>query len=365
MNLPFRIGAPHDEPVVSVDGAFDAPGLNLSHWPGNTTPADLKHDLSTGIALNFARLDPEERERRAAGCVEVLNNHYDTDGVCSALAVLQPERALRIQDGLLEAALAGDFFRAPSERGLAIDATVSRLVDAERSPLALAGMTDEQRQNTALADALERVPRMLEHGIESETVLWHDMLEAWRSDTRDLQSAVFDDLVHLDYAVWTGPMGRASSRDGAGTFDPGRHALWGRTEADRVLVLGPTAAGTTCRFLLSTVSWFDLVSRTAHARPDLAKLASQLNALEGTDADASTCWRHESMGGASPELWFGEAHASNYEEHADAWLRPSGLDPLVLKARVTDAVRAAWTFPDDDDDDLSMDDLQLTRGLDS
>jgi hypothetical protein len=364
MNLPFRIGGVNDEPVVSVDGAFDAPGLNLSHWPGNTTPTDLKHDLSTGIALNFARLNPAVRERRAAGCVEVLNNHYDTDGVCSAFAVLEPERALQLADGLLEAAWAGDFFRAPSQRGLAIDATVTRLVDANLSPLALSELDDTERQNAALADALERVPRMLEHGIESEAALWQDMVQAWRADSADLESAVFDDLIHLDYAVWTGALGRTSSRDGATTFDPGRHALWGKTEADRVLVLGQSASGTTCRFLLSTVSWFDLVTRKAHARPDLGALAARLNELEGTSPAAAVCWRHESIGGASPELWFGEAHASNYEEHADPWLHPSGLDPLALKARITDAVRAAWTFPDDDDD-LSLDDLLLTDGLGS
>ena len=75
MQLPFRIqGDPGSEPVVSVDGAFGAPGLNLSHWPGNTTPPDLRHDLSTGAALAFAALSPEERARRAEGCVAVASS---------------------------------------------------------------------------------------------------------------------------------------------------------------------------------------------------------------------------------------------------------------------------------------------------
>ena len=45
MKLPVRIlldpeVSPEDpgEPLLSVDGAWGAPGLNLSHWPGNKTP---------------------------------------------------------------------------------------------------------------------------------------------------------------------------------------------------------------------------------------------------------------------------------------------------------------------------------------
>ena len=52
MDLPVRIvDGPPAEPVITVDGAIGAPGLNLSHWPGNTTPKELRHDLSTGSAL--------------------------------------------------------------------------------------------------------------------------------------------------------------------------------------------------------------------------------------------------------------------------------------------------------------------------
>ena len=66
--LPVRIiTAPHASAlpavVVSVDGLTGLPGLHLSHWPGNATPSELRHDLSTGCALAFARLAPEERRR--------------------------------------------------------------------------------------------------------------------------------------------------------------------------------------------------------------------------------------------------------------------------------------------------------------
>ena len=45
-----------DVPFLCVDGVVEA-GLNLSHWPGNRTPAHLKADTSTEMALNLAR-DP-------------------------------------------------------------------------------------------------------------------------------------------------------------------------------------------------------------------------------------------------------------------------------------------------------------------
>ena len=82
MNLPYRFQEePGEEAVISVDGTFGAPGLNLSHWPGNTTPKDLRHDLSTGSALLFARLEPADRERRAAGCVAVAVGNSSHAGV--------------------------------------------------------------------------------------------------------------------------------------------------------------------------------------------------------------------------------------------------------------------------------------------
>src|SRR5207249_11942466 len=91
MNLPIRLlDRAIAERVISVDGAWDQPGLNLSHWPGNATPSELKHDLSTGIALRFARLDEARRNELAAGCVAIANNRFDTGGLCPRVAVRPP-----------------------------------------------------------------------------------------------------------------------------------------------------------------------------------------------------------------------------------------------------------------------------------
>ncbi|HZO09437.1 MAG TPA: DUF6687 family protein, partial [Myxococcota bacterium] len=123
-----------EERVVSVDGAWDQPGLNLSHWPGNATPKELRHDLSTGAALNFGRLAAEARARLAAGCRAIANNHFDTDGACAVFAVRHPELALPREKGLLEAAAAGDFYQVPSEKAFVLDAVITNLADPARSP---------------------------------------------------------------------------------------------------------------------------------------------------------------------------------------------------------------------------------------
>jgi hypothetical protein len=159
-------------------------------------------------------------------------------------------------------------------------------------------------------------------------------------------------VTHLDLCVWTAPQGRASARPGPTggselrTFDPGRHPLFGSTRADRVLVIGPKGAGATYRFLLSTLSWFDLVSRKMQPRPDLARLAERLNELEGTGSTDECAWRAQATQSPSPELWFGRADHEMFAEHAPA-LEPSRLSPPIVRRAIADALRASWVFPEE------------------
>jgi len=343
MDLPVRIGeelAP-GERVISVDGAWGAPGLNLSHWPGHATPPELRHDLSTGSALLFAELPAARRAELTAGCTAIVNNHYDTDGVCSLFALRHPELALPRRERLLAAAAAGDFFHFPDERALCVCATVIGLADPERSPWRdrFDGLDERARHEAATHALLEELPAILDGELERFTSLWQPVLEAAQHDVADLALAQRDDLVHLDLAVWTAPHGRTSSRPGApATFDPGRHALFGTSDADRALVVGPGPDGTTYRFLISTVSWFDLVTRTALERPKLERLASELNALEGTAPGDEHAWRTQPSDGPSPELWFGTRENPLFAEHAPC-LSPSRLDVASVRRAVFDAAR--------------------------
>ena len=355
VDLPVKIleVAP-GEPVLSVDGAFDAPGLNLSHWPGNRTPAALKRDLSTGIALAFAELPPDERESMARGCTALVNNHFDTDGILSMFAILNPEQALAHAARLLDAAAAGDLFRCPSEEAFVFDSILTAFGDAERSPRGseLRGLDDRARRQLATEHALSALPGILARDLVPYESIVRAPLETLRADLADLQQAALDDLVHLDFVVRTQGVGMESTQGGTrGCFDPGRHALWGTHLADRQLVLGPSAQGTTCRFLIGTRSFFDMVTETSLPRPDLEALAEQLNDEEGTGSADEVAWRCQHIEGASPELWFGLEGLPNYVEHAGTWLVPSSLDPTRIKSRVLDAVRATWVWPTEPDED--------------
>ncbi len=352
--LPVRIldSCPHER-VISVDGAFDAPGLNLSHWPGNRTPPALKHDLSTGIALAFSRLPVTEQETLARGCTAIVNNHYDTDGLCALFAVAHPTLALPRADRLLAAAAAGDFYQLPSEAAFVVDAIVSDLADPERSPwrARFAGVGDRERHEIVVLAALDELSGWLDGEVEAYAELWNEPLERLRADRAQLAACARDEIVHLDFTVWTASQGARSlaSAEGSG-FDPCRHAIFGGTQSDRVLVLGPTARGTSCRMLFSTLSWFDLVSRHTQPRPDLARLAARLDDLEGTSAGSEMAWRHQAINSPSPELWFGRACLELFSDRAAEVLAPSTLDPQRIKAEILDELRACWVFPEAEPD---------------
>ena len=351
MNLPFRIlDEAGSEPVLSVDGAFGAPGLELSHWPGNRTPAALKRDLSTGIALAFDKLPAQERERLCAGLVAIANNHVDTDGLLALFALQRPAEALAREAQLLAAAEAGDRFRTPTEEAFVLDQIVTALFDEERSPwrAECAGLERRARQEWVSRRCVERLPAWLDGQVAEFEPLWRAPLERLRDDRRDLELARCDDLVHLSSILWSANPEQRSSAPGALGFDPGRHALFGRTRADRVVVLAPSAAGTSCRLIVGTGSFFELVEEVVPARPDLEALAAQLNALEGTRPEGECAWRCDVQAHASPELWFGLPKTETFPEHAGAWLRPSRLELLRLKSLLLESLRAAFVMSDEE-----------------
>src|SRR2546430_17032581 len=106
----------HDEltdvPKLSVDGTV-ANAVHFSHWQGNQTPASVKADTSTEVALNL--VGTPNREELTRGIDLVTNNHFDTDGVLSVWTVLTGARALELRDRLIPAAEAGDFSEFTNE----------------------------------------------------------------------------------------------------------------------------------------------------------------------------------------------------------------------------------------------------------
>src|SRR6266852_2558469 len=115
-------------PKLSVDGTVDN-AIHFSHWKGNQTPASVKADTSTEIALNLAAAP--NRAELTGGIDLVTNNHFDTDGVLSVWTVLTGERALPLRDKLIAAAEAGDFSEMSTEDGV----RASIVVQGSESPI--------------------------------------------------------------------------------------------------------------------------------------------------------------------------------------------------------------------------------------
>ena len=348
MELPIRyLFEPGLERVISVDGAFGAPGLNLSHWPGHCTPASLRRDLSTQTAIAFAGLDPREQSELARDCTAIVNNHYDTDGNCAMFAVRHPELALSREAALVAAAAAGDLFQGSDELGFSIDCIVSAVADVERSPIAaqLSDLADAERFRRASEFLFLHLPRLLDGDLSGFEALFAQQLDALRLDQADLARAAKDDITHLDWCVWTAAAGSGSSRPGSrGRFDPGRHALFSGAARNVALAVGPRDGGCTYRMVVSTLSWFEMPSREAQPRASLEELAAALNRMEGVSDEAILSWRCHPSATPSPELWFGKAQPMLFAEHNDA-LESSRLAPAIVRRTIAQGLRDALRLP--------------------
>src|SRR6266849_3810308 len=162
MRFEYYSDAIATSPKLSVDGTVDN-AIHLSHWKGNETPASVKADTSTEIALNLvAAPDPDKLTQ---GIDLVTNNHFDTDGVLSVWTVLTGAPALELHDKLIATAEAGDFSELSTEDGvrasIVIQGSESPIDEDPGSPLArqLAGesVDDDARAYELVLPHVERV----------------------------------------------------------------------------------------------------------------------------------------------------------------------------------------------------------------
>ncbi|MBL8728144.1 MAG: hypothetical protein JNM25_06920 [Planctomycetes bacterium] len=288
-------------------------GPNLSHWPGNRTPGKWKADLSTGIALRFARAAAAEQEQFLGGVEVVLNDHYDTDGFGSLLAILRPEVAFAREELLLAAAATGDFGSWHTWRGFAIDRIVARLAEPD-SPVAGAfrGVDDPAELSLRRYEwLLEHAPAVLD-GPGAFAPLYQDELAAVQGELDAGLRGALDrrNWRDLDFAVVTspGPCHRMTLNTLAG--------------AHRVLHVEQRADGRRYRYHDRTESWFELVTFQPRPRLDLRPLAAHLAELEpGHDGAA---WNADAPTEPIPELYFGVPSTQEYGRITRE-LRPSRL----------------------------------------
>jgi len=168
------------EKSICVDGLVLGADLDLSHWMNNKTPTEYKADLSTEIVFKWLKIQAAAKypSREFLNAV-VLNNHFDTDGLMSAWALLEPEKALDYESAMVSAAGAGDFGEwGLSDRGMILDIVFSKLGKQAGSDKA------------AYEELLPKVEELLK-SIPKQPHLWKDEMD----ELDEAFDLVCDDIV--------------------------------------------------------------------------------------------------------------------------------------------------------------------------
>lgn len=277
-----------DVPKLSIDGTVDN-AVHFSHWEGNRTPAQVRADTSTEIALNL--VGSPDRDQLTQGITLVTNNHFDTDGVLSVWTVLAGERALELRERLIAAAEAGDFSEYTGERAIHASLVIQGgdgFVPASgvASPLArhLAGGDDERAtvdEARAYQLVLPEVERVLTHTDDYES-LWR---EGWEAIAASLDSfASGASKVYEDDDARVSLITLAPDLPASG-FKPTRHvppytAITHHARGEVYLIATPSAGGWSYRIDYPYYSWAETVVRPRIERRDFASLVTRLNDLE-------------------------------------------------------------------------------------
>ena len=285
MRFEFYTEALDNVPKLSVDGTVDN-SIHFSHWEGNRTPAEVKADTSTEIALNLAA--SPNRAQLTNEIELVTNNHFDTDGVLSVWTVLNGERALPYRELLIAAAEAGDFSEYSSDDGVRVSIAIQGSDQAspnndDGSPLArlIAGeeVDDDAR---AYELVLPRVEHLLTNINDYES-LWR---EGWNNVATAIESFEQGKSSVTEYSDAKISLITLAPQlfDGTG-FSPTRHsapftAISKFAKGELFLIAILTGGGWFYRIDYPYYSWAETVVRPHIARRDLGPALQLLNSKE-------------------------------------------------------------------------------------
>ena len=284
MRFEFYTEALANVPKLSVDGTVDN-SIHFSHWEANATPAEVKADTSTEIALNLVA--SPNRVALTNGIELVTNNHFDTDGVLSVWTVLNGERALAYRDLMISAAEAGDFSEYSSDDGVRVSIAIQGSDQAspnndDGSPLArlLAGekVDDDAR---AYELVLPEVERLLTNINDYES-LWR---EGWESVVAAIESFERGESNVTEYSNLSLITLAPELFSGTG-FSPTRHsapytAISKYAHGELFLIAIPAGSGWFYRLDYPYYSWAETVVRPRVKHRDLSGALQLLNNKDG------------------------------------------------------------------------------------
>ena len=295
MRFEYYTAALDDVPKLSVDGTVSN-SVHFSHWQGNETPAQLKADTSTEIALNLVAAP--NRNELTRGIELVTNNHFDTDGVLSVWTVLTGERALDLREQLIPAAEAGDFSEFKNEAAvrasIVIQGSDQPVPDEDsHSPLAsqLGGANVDDARAYELV--LPEVERVLTRTDEYEPLwrsAWDKIAAALESFERGASTVTeFSEtglsLITLAPDIFS-PSGFKPTRHAAPYTAISRYA-----KGQLFLITTPLKDGWAYRIDYPYYSWAETVVRPRIPRRDFSQLLTELNQLE---RDGAGLWELDS-----------------------------------------------------------------------
>ncbi|HEV8371073.1 MAG TPA: DUF6687 family protein [Pyrinomonadaceae bacterium] len=329
MRFEFYSEALDDVPKLSVDGTVSN-SIHFSHWQDNETPAELRADTSTEIALNLVT-SPNQKEL-TKNIDLITNNHFDTDGMLSVWTVMTGDRAAQYSEVLIAAAEAGDFSEYSGADGVRISLAIQgsdQVIpdDATGSPLArlLAGedVNDDARCYELIMPEVER----LLTNINDYEPLW---LEGWKKiidalESFDRGSSKVNELADSKISLIT----LAPDIFSGEGFNPTRHSApytaISKFAHGELFVIGiPTRDGWFYRIDYPYYSWAETVVRPQIERRDLTGVLKSLNERDGNKNG----------------LWQTDAREmTSAAKFLDAQKRqaPSSLEPDVVAATFASA----------------------------
>ena len=285
MRFQFYSDALADVPKLSVDGIVSN-SVHFSHWNGNETPAELKADTSTEIALNL--VTAPNRDQLTKNIELVTNNHFDTDGMLSVWTVMTGEPAAKYRDVLIAAAEAGDFSEYSSADGVRVSLAIQgsdQAIPEDNTGSPFARMLAGENVNDD-ARCYELIMPQLEHlltNINDYEPLW---IEGWKKIVDALESfdrgsstvTEFKDsklsLVTLAAEIFSGS-----------GFNPTRHsapftAISKFVHGELFVIAIPAKDGWFYRIDYPYYSWAETVVRPKIKRRDLTNALQTLNRNE-------------------------------------------------------------------------------------
>jgi hypothetical protein len=254
--------------TICIDGSFEAK-LQLGHWTGNTSPAELKADTSTGMA--FKLIESNEKEKYLDGIEFVSNNHFDTDGLLACFVLLYPVKAIHHKSLLIDIATTGDFREFTSEDALKLDCVIRNIEDPELT--IVKGAFCSQDFKTIIHDLyVKSFPILTEllEDVDKYESIWRKEFQ-WYQDSEasfKTQASVFSNYGDCNLSIIES------------TFPLHPVAKFSNSEFDIVLSVVKTSDGHKYELEYKNHTWFDTTRLKLIVRKSFEPLVEKLNLIE-------------------------------------------------------------------------------------